>query len=661
MPVRFFYSNFAAYCISYKHHPFILLLFIMKKLFFTRASLLTTAVCAVLFVSCKSDVNVNDIDPGAEIEANVALPVGKISTTIKDYMGKLHFNDNAYIEANETAKEAGRLEFKFHTTNKQPFTNFGADFAGTLGATGGPATLPIGAALAAEGKSTLPSPYTAPLPVKFTGINNPDFFKSTGRIDSMLIANADLELTVSFTGTLAAEQSKISQIQLTSPNINFGQPVYFSASDGTLKFNETMKEHIIHQFSLCLMKDKKYLETQSNPTLAECEENVTDQITVNAVISTSPGETINVGAADGMQVSFNFKVNRYYAIWGWFNVNNKLRDKSIIDLNKEMPGKDDEIGWKDIKAANLPLAEPRIDIKVKTEVAAPLNLNVQEVSVTARNDDGTAKDTRKAHFEDPETGEIVTYLKWPVIPDEQLENFKTEAYNTQHTNTLNLTHEKKKGDLANLFRARPDEIAYQFDVEMRKGKYYLQQRVTDRDTVDLDIDITLPFIFNQGLDLQSPDFEFDADLSDLKMKMDSLDIEMENLKLILDVANTIPLAVKVGVTFMKEDGSAVDIKINETGSDTIYVAAATAVDENGVTLKDQPTKSLASISLKAEDFEKFADVKKMKIAATIQTDKALKEGDRVVVTQYDGLSITLKASASLKKLLNLKEIEEDKK
>ena len=179
--------------------------------------------------------------------------------------------------------------------------------------------------------------------------------------------------------------------------------------------------------------------------------------------------------------------------------------------------------------------------------------------------------------------------------------------------------------------------------------------------MDLDIDITLPFIFNQGLDLQSPDFEFDADLSDLKMKMDSLDIEMENLKLILDVANTIPLAVKVGVTFMKEDGSAVDIKINETGSDTIYVAAATAVDENGVTLKDQPTKSLASISLKAEDFEKFADVKKMKIAATIQTDKALKEGDRVVVTQYDGLSITLKASASLKKLLNLKEIEEDKK
>ena len=54
-------------------------------------------------------------------------------------------------------------------------------------------------------------------------------------------------------------------------------------------------------------------------------------------------------------------------------------------------------------------------------------------------------------------------------------------------------------------------------------------------------------------------------------------------------------------------------------------------------------------------------MKKMKIAATIQTDKALKEGDRVVVTQYDGLSITLKASASLKKLLNLKEIEEDKK
>ena len=39
----------------------------------------------------------------------------------------------------------------------------------------------------------------------------------------------------------------------------------------------------------------------------------------------------------------------------------------------------------------------------------------------------------------------------------------------------------------------------------------------------------------------------------------------------------------------------------------------------------------------------------------------MKEGDRVVVTQYDGLSITLKASASLKKLLNLKEIEEDKK
>ena len=635
----------------------------MNNKFLTNA-LLSSAVALAFLCSCSAGVNLNDMEKDAELNLNVALPIGQVTTKMSDFLGSIKTGDNLKI-ASEGDSANARIALFYHMEVNQPFTRFGSNFATKIKATNS-GTLPLGVAATAAGqtKYNTGNEVKISIPVTFPDINTSKFFDSTGRIDSILVADANLNLTITLGGALATQSAKFRGLRIGSSDIQFsatGTPS-FSTADGDLNFGQKMSKRIIHQFTINLMKDRNYLNTQTKPTLDQCEFNAKNDITIDLIFTVD--NDVTVDATDVINYDFNFTANRYLAIWGWFITSNKLGDERQIDLNKEWKSTDDQIGWSDIKDLHLPLADPKIDMTIHTQVAGPLMLNLEELTVQEQG-----KSKHYATFYDDETGNNEQYLNWLVIPDDSLVNYKKETakngYDRAYTNTLHIGAKPSEGNLADLFKARPDYVNYKFDVKLNKNsKYYLQQRVTDKDNVDLDIDITMPMEFNKGLSLVAPEFKFDVDLSSIKVNGNNLnvDIDINDLSLMLDCESTIPFDIKVPFTFL--DSLDQPIVINnfiDDNTDTLYIVAPTDIVNGYV---QTPSSFMRKIAISPDEFKKFQDVRKLAISPIIESNdnSAFKNTTTVVLRNNSSLSVKLKASAALKAVLDLdKEDKEDKK
>lgn len=610
---------------------------------------LLAVLCVTLFFSCQSGVYLDEIDKTAEVDASVALPIGRISFPLKAFLGHMQITDDIYIEPN--MEEAARLELKYHGKFLRPYTYLGENFDRELYTTNSLPSVLIGQEAVQNGKSQYDQQITVSVPVTFSDINTESFFRSVGRLDSVLIADAGFELIMSLKGGLASQSDKITAIKITSDDITLSAPIEFTSP---LSFGVPMQKNM-QNFSINFMKDRHLLDNGTNLTLEDCENNVNRGVTLDVTLY-SGNTPITVSADDEIAISLSLETTSYAAVWGWFHINSKQRDNQTIRLEDELPSGEDKIGWKDIKALNLPLAEPSITMTVAAEIAAPMNLEIKGISVNALNEDGTVKETRKATFNNGSE----TYT-WPIITDAMLVNYATEIYNKTYSNSI--TFDENRGHLDELFQARPDEVSYEYEVVLEENsKHYLQQRVSDQDGVDLDVDVVLPFVFNKGLNLHSPDFTFDLSLSSINVEQAEIDIDLQDLNLILDMENTLPLGVQVVYAFLDSEGNKLDFHNilgsdeNTEGGDTLSIPASVDIDSKGLPNLENPAKATHRIRFDQTELDRIGDIEKMQITAIIKTDDAAFEHtDRVVVTQEEGIAITVKASAALKAIIDLNE------
>lgn len=558
-------------------------------------ALMPIAIGFALLTSCQADVDLENVDKTIEMEMNVAAPVGQVSVTISDFLQ----NINKSIEQNGMSiapDERRTLTFYYSYEIDRPFgTLTTEELIGTMRTTS-PISTSLDLTTVLPAGTTIYGPYEGDLPVNinipFGGLNGPTFLSDFGRVDSIIIADANFSINLSKSSSLNIKESQIKQIEIKSDDIHFTDPT--NAIFTVSQFGNKINNRIRRDFSINFMKDRNFL-TLNNIEEEDCNQNVRSSVPAQVVVSLSlaAGESLTIPSDARINVDFEFGVNAYKAMWGFFKASNKLRSDSTINFN-EVPGME---FWKDMKSLKLPLAEPEISMTATTQVAGPLTLDLDHLYVQTADENGNP--IGDPHYATFGGGKSHTY-QWDFIEYNQLgstqndnNSFETQVYNQEFKNTYVLTADDSHGNLDELLNIRPDIMSYAFQVRVRKPvkndglmpsyerrqKLYLQQRMTDYDKVKLNMDVKLPFVFGKGLELAYPDtidvnwsgFNLDSLVNSMNMNLDNTEIKASDLCLYIDVRNTFPLDIDFEYDLCKEDFSKI------LGFDSILQV----IDENG--------------------------------------------------------------------------------
>ncbi len=611
----------------------------MKRKKIQSIVLLLAAVSTVLFSACKSDVNFSDIDKHAEIGLDLALPIASMSASINDFIG----NDSVakYIVVNED----GVLQFNYDYDMIRPYTTIVLTDYMSEASTGVKVYDQTGAVINGTG-NPLPA-ITLPITLEMHDCNVPTSIPEHGRIDSMYISNAQ------FTTTLQLASWAVPKEYVSSVRLVMGDQ--FRREGGktqTLAFEDFGKPMTIEveDFYINLLKNKSLKPS----TKAEGDANVlnTMDMSIELVLNVPSGTPLPVVPTSQVIVSTRCDIMEYNALWGYFIPGNKMREEGTEDIASDFKE------WAKIKKCTLMLAKPRVDLVAETEFVAPLNVNVNEMSVTSKE----SNITEKATF----SGSTTTV--WHFITPQVYQNQWGTPLGTIYSDVYHMTEDPAKGDLARLFRLRPDSLNYSFNIDVDPDNMHLQHRMNTNPNIYLYTKLRIPLSFNKGMELSYTDTIDDINIS---LNLDSIiestkvidSIQTSDIKVRLRAESTIPLDVKAGFCFLDSLNQKVDFD-DLIDNDTIIIKAPTEL-KMGVVDPNHPGVSELIFNVSKDEVDKLADVKKIVYDAYILTSNETfdqnPDAKYVSLLPSSGLKLHLGASANLEVLLDLDFNKEENK
>ena len=596
------------------------------------------AMVALFATSCKSDVNFSDIDKTAEVDMALALPVGTMSATINDFIGSESVQEHLVVN------EDGVLQLNYDYDISRPYTSielkdYMADYNQSTAIKS-----QTGAVINGTGSDL--SPIIIPVELTLDGCNTAEKIEDFGRIDSILVSDAKFTTTITL-DSWNLKKEYISKVRLVLKD-GFNRSAGNSFELNFSNFGSAM-EIDVKDFYASLVKDKSLVPT----TKAQADLNVDNKLSVEIqlVLNIPSGEHVDVNDNSKVNVVMHTDLLEYDAIWGYFIPSNKMREQGTEDIASDLDN------WSKLKKCTLMLAKPRIDLWATTEIVAPLVIRVNELSVTST----ISGQTEKAQFAEGD------HTTWHYITtDTYHTQFKTEPGKT-YTAPYYLTEDPTQGDLARLFRVRPDILNYDFNIEVDTDNRHLQHRITPNSNIDLTAKMHIPLSFNKGMELNYRDTLDDVEIS---LNLDSIINEVEvvdslkatDIKLRILAESTIPLDVKVGYSFLDEFDQEISFK-NLVENDTIIINAPTELIQ-GVVNPDKPGKTELIVNVSKEEFDKLDKVKKIVYDAFLMTNNESFDnnpGTRYVsLLPSSGLKVNIAASASLEAILDLN-FDDDKK
>ena len=588
---------------------------------------LTIIAMAVVIMAggCKSDVDFSNIDKKAEVDMALALPIGSMSAKIDDFIGSDSIREHLVVN------DEGVLQINFDYDISRPYTSIElTDYM----ADADQSTL-----IKSQTGSSITGTTTIVLPVVLTldDCNTTEKIAEFGRIDSMRIS------TAKFTTTLALESWSLSKNDVS--NVRLVLKDGFNRSGGALyeldfeDFGKPM-EIEIHDFYMSLIKDKTLIPT----TKDAADQNVTNELSCEIQMIIGSSAHVTVGDESKVNVKMHTDMLEYEALWGYFIPGNKMREKGTEDIASDLDN------WSKLKKCTLMLAKPRMDIWATTEIVAPLVIKVNEISVTST----ISSETEKASFAEGD------HTTWHYItPDIYHTQFQTRP-GINYSAPYYMTEDPTQGDLARLFRIRPDILNYDFNIEVDPDNRHLQHRVTTNQNIDLSVKMHIPLSFNKGMELNYCDTIDDVNIAlNLDSILDEVDIidslKASDIKLRILAESTIPLDVKVGYSFLDEFDQKIDFK-DLVENDTIIINAPTELIQ-GVVNPDKPGKTELIVNVSREEFDKLDRVRKIVYDAFLMTNNESFDnnpGTRYVsLLPTSGLKVNIGASANLEAVLNL--------
>lgn len=635
----------------------------------TKLALLLSAMTVVLMTGCRAKVDLNDIDPSAEVKLGLALPVATASITTADLIGddkllnQIQIGTGTDKMAGENGVDKGVLFFRsvkeseknYHKIDlKNYFQNTTATFK--LKDKVSASVIPAG----------VQTKVTFPLKLSLTGINDA---LTEERLDKMTIDAANFISNISLSNlSITKDDIEKVEIVLYGSNRNAGKAAseitqgYFEVEGNSPKTNDYTFEVKgfqkqgfgrdipieINNFDIVLMK--VYKETFAN--LHEGNENVVSELGFDFVFTLRPSSNITIN--DNSAFIYQFKINflDYSALYGYFKPSNLMRDNDTDTISSQFEE------WSKFSSMQLALAKPRIDLAITCAIAAPLTVRVESISVS--NKDKSI--TRQATFNEAGTQHQKFF-------DFENDVKIHDPFDQTATNYFYLNEETDRGNLDYLFQINPEYLHWDYYLTVRDERTVTQHRLTKNTDIQTETTITIPFQFMEGMSIGYTDTT-DIDwagmsLDSLKANSDYIDsIGTSHVKLRLKVDNTIPLDVRFAFNFLDAKGNTIDLSGLEittdgkSSGDTLLIKAATEVEAGGnvssISGKQVATSTSIWMNLSEEEFNKITQATQLVYKATINTsDKSFKENKWVNVRDVSGLDIQLGVAADVDAFLHL--------
>ena len=617
------------------------------------------AVCLSL-IGCRADVDLNNIDTTSEVELGVALPIGSMSVALSDILGAnspemlyfrndgvlcLHydydrFEDFHAIDFTQYISNAEQTVYLYDSLNAQ-MERLRADYPGI--------DLPKGYVCGLPDKDfSLMIPTT--MSMTYEGINDE---VSSERIDSAYIIEANFE------GYLLQKNSSTPFDWVDSVVLVLGkeyvaksgnrQKLYDkSEQEGTIGYGMPMPI-VLKDFSLDLVKD--HTQPCSNT-------NVVNGSSMDVEIyMTVPKNAEKRPIVTDMAVIFGMRVQfiEYTALWGMFESSNKMRDEGSISMDSIFGN------WSTMKDICLPVADPLINIHVTHELAGPLVFNGNYLYVTSR--DGQ---THYAEFGDNREHSYK-------YPRDAVEAVRDNVWMDQNPSTIGdsivldivFNKEAEHGRVDRLFTGTPDVMGWHWYIDFDKTLTE-QTRLTPTTKLDMNIDIDVPFIFNEGLYAAYSDTLENINLN-IAGLMDSISlidsVKQSDLYVQLKIENRLPLDVRMVLCCLDSNGHVIiDDRTGEplrlTQNDTLFIKAPEyTVGAEGEMIISQPGSLEDAINITKEKLERFEELKALSYTVIVD-DKSLHsafesdENFKIRITDDSRLKLQIGIGAKLGAVFN---------
>lgn len=617
------------------------------------------AVCLSL-IGCRADVDLNNIDTTSEVELGVALPIGSMSVALSDILGAnspemLYFRNDGVLCLHydyDRFEDFHAIDFTQYISNAEQtvylYDSLNAQME-RLRANYPDIDLPQGYVCGLPDKDfSLMIPTT--MSMTYEGINDE---VSSERIDSAYIIEANFE------GYLLRKNSSTPFEWVDSVVLVLGkeyvaksgnrQKLYDkSEQEGSIGYGMTMPI-VLKDFSLDLMKD--HTQPCSNT-------NVVNGSSMDVEIyMTIPKKAEKRPIVTDMAVIFGMRVQfiEYTALWGMFESSNKMRDEGSISMDSIFGN------WSTMKDICLPVADPLINIHVTHELAGPLVFNGKYLYVTSR--DGQ---THYAEFGDNREHSY----KYPRDKEEAVsDNVWMELNPSTIGDSIVLdivfNKEAEHGRVDRLFTGTPDVMAWHWYIDFDKTLTE-QTRLTPTTKLDMNIDIDVPFIFNEGLYAAYSDTLENINLN-IAGLMDSISlidsVKQSDLYVQLKIENRLPLDVRMVLCCLDSNGHVIiDDRTGEplrlTQNDTLFIKAPEyTVGAEGEMIISQPGSLEDAINITKEKLERFEELKALSYTVIVD-DKSLHsafesdENFKIRITDDSRLKLQIGIGAKLGAVFN---------
>ena len=536
------------------------------------------AMVGIGLAGCHSDVNLGDVTVDSKVNARLSLPIGEVSATFGDLIGLV--NEGVGISINED----GVLEYNIWQHYDREFHKIVlTDYVGNvekdmLIQSVNPSLVMIPAATEVD------VPFE--LVINFGGVNDD---LSDERLDSMVIEEARFTTKIS-TKNLTITDNDIQKVVLElGPQFRRGKGKSVELPDFHLDQDVPI---VLDDFTLVMMADE---------TKDPGNDNVVNQANIRFILTLKTGENVVIAANSGFHFTFKVEFMEYSALYGYFEPGNQTSHADVIDVPFSIPGGE---------AMVLPIKEPQITLKFTYGLSMPLSVRVNEIS--AYHSDGTK-----------------TYATWGGSSSSLLQLYSVLPINapldaTIQDSSIMMNKEPQNGAIDRFFLKEVQKLGYDYKIEVDKnrvvnGAVMKQYRMTQNTQFGLDFNFKMPFVFNPGLNVSYADTIQDIDLS--RADLDSLaamtkgvitKIDSAELSLYIVIENNIPVDMQLDATFLDEDNSPLaldqlkDIEIEGATMSGSQVTAA---------------KTVKTVAIHTEDFDKIAKTKAIKFRARIGDDQ----------------------------------------
>lgn len=623
--------------------------------------LLGMFVVPLSLIGCRADVDLNNIDTTAEVELGMALPVGSMSVSLSDILGT-NSSDNLYFRSDgvlclhydyNRQEDFHAIDFTQYISNAEQtiylYDSINA-YMERVRAEYPDQTFPAGYVCGPPDRDV-----TLKIPTKmsltYDGINDE---LSNERIDSAYIVEAKFE------GYLMKKNLSTPFEWVDSVVLVLGKE-YVAKSGNRQKLYDkfTCEEEITYGMHMPIMLKDFTIDLVKDHTQPCSNTNVVNSSFMDVEIYlTIPKNTDPMPIATDMAIIFGMDVQfiEYTALWGMFESSNKMQDDGSVSMDSIFGN------WSMMKDICLPIAEPLINVRVCHELAGPLVFQGEYLYVTSR--DG------QTHYAEFGEGREHTYQ----YPRDAKEAIRDNAWMDPKPNTIGdsivldmvFNKEPEHGRIDSLFVGTPDIMAWSFAVDFDRTLTN-QTRLTPTTNIKMDIDMEVPFIFNEGLYVAYSDTleNINLNLSSLTDSASIVDsIKQSDLYVQLKIENRLPLDVRMVLCCLDSNGRVItEDRTGEplrlTQSDTIFIKAPEyTVGADGSMVISKPGIAEDALNISKDKLEKFNELKSLTYIVILD-DKSLhsafesNENFKIRITEDSRLKLNIGIGAKVGAVLNL--------